>query len=102
MNTPWGISDSHIKIADGIDFYSTSSHGGFKLSDDRMKQIDPIVFTGSFGGERKEGWFEEDCSWAFVALQFPGQFSEDEIQTAEKIASHYYPEIFKELQKAGI
>src|SRR3990167_6057716 len=34
-DTPWGIADHRERIADGIDFYSTPSHGGYFLSPER-------------------------------------------------------------------
>lgn len=67
MNTPWGKSDHQEKYADGITFYSTPSHGGFKLNSERNEQIPSYC-------REPDGWYEEDCAWAIVALVFAGVF----------------------------
>jgi hypothetical protein len=80
--TPWGLSDTRTQYADGIAFYSTPSHGGFQLSDERLAQLravhgDVHTYCG------QPHWFEEDCDWAYVATAFPDLFTDDELTTAK-------------------
>ena len=74
--TPWGYADHQETIAKGIISYSTPSHGGFFLSDDRLSQM-PAALRAikTWAGKN---WFEEDCDWAIVCLAFPEYFSDDE------------------------
>ena len=83
--TPWGYADNIESVAEGIDFVSTPSHGGYRLSDDREEQVQK-AFPGfkPFAGNWK-GWYEEDCDWCVVVLTFPTLFIDDEIAQARKM-----------------
>ena len=62
--TPWGISQNCIHIADGIDFHSTAGHGGIELSISRQKIVEKkFPNFKTFCGERN--WYEEDCDCFF-------------------------------------
>jgi hypothetical protein len=71
--TPWGISDSVEKLAVGINFYGTPSHGGIGLSDTRTTEIanfykrNHITLSNWVGNPQ---WWEEDCDWAIPFLYF--------------------------------
>lgn len=79
--TPWGRSDSRTHYGDGVTFYSTSSHGGFKLSEERLREItSKLGVVETFCGYPQ--WFEEDCDWTYVALAFPELFTGDELAAA--------------------
>ncbi len=80
--TPWGISDSHKNISEGIDWFGTPSHGGFRLSAERLAQL-PLRFK-YFKPWAGAGWFEEDCDWCVVVIAFPGFFSVEDRTNAEK------------------
>lgn len=81
--TPWGRPDFHREIAPGIDWYSTPSHGGFCVSDERLAQMpEPFKSHKPFCGEA--GWYEEDCDWSAVVLSFPQFFSVDETNQARR------------------
>ncbi len=64
--TPWGQSDSEVKLADGIISYSTPSHGGIWLSAQRQKQLPENIdnFTHDIR------WWEEDCDWCVPYILF--------------------------------
>ena len=56
--SPWGEIDLATRRLEGVWFVSTSSHGGFWLSEDRQIEYG--------GGE----WHEEDCEAPKVAKFF--------------------------------
>jgi hypothetical protein len=59
-NTPWGKAQSRDIISDeGIEFYSTAGHGGYKVSA-QLNRLIPKVFRAA------GGWYEEDCAWSIV------------------------------------
>lgn len=70
--TPWGPSQSEETIAEGIDWYTTASHGGCRISPERQGRIQQVFpgWTSWAGG----AWYEEDCDWAVVVLVFPECF----------------------------
>ena len=51
--TPWGKADHEKVHAEGIVFHGTPSHGGFKLSAERLARMHPAL-------RETDGWFEED------------------------------------------
>ncbi len=70
-STPWGTAD-HVEIFDnGIVFASTPSHGGFYVPSHLNAQIPARHRAATFAGRGKEGWYEEDCDWCLVAINFP-------------------------------
>jgi hypothetical protein len=69
--TPWGQAQQIEHIAEGIDFYTTASHGGYKISAERKKTMpEPYRSHKTFAGGL---WYEEDCDWAVIALSFPDE-----------------------------
>lgn len=68
-SSPWGRPDYTKEIAPGIWTVSTPGHGGIKCSPERNAQIAPCHRLA-------DGWYEEDCDWAFVAITFPAEFSD--------------------------
>ena len=80
MYTPWGVSDYREVLADGVVFYGTPSHGGFKLDDANNAKIRDEW-------RRDDGWYEEDCDANYVAATFPDLFPHvDQADVAEAIA----------------
>lgn len=73
--TPWGKSQDKRTITRGINFYTTASHGGYKVSKKMNEQIPRYL-------RLDDGWYEEDCHWAHVVIAFPQHFSEDEYKAA--------------------
>lgn len=69
MITPWGKADDKDVIADGIVFYSTPSHGGFKVNT-KQNQAIPEAFRNA------DGWYEEDCEALKVIYSFPWLFQQ--------------------------
>lgn len=90
--TPWGWAreSDRDEVAPGIDSFSTASHGGYRLSDERLKKVHP-----GWGHEGR--WFEEDLEWAIVALTFPEHFSERRVELAHKLAKEWLPDQYAEV-----
>lgn len=101
MNTPWGLSQHETPYADGVVLYSTASHGGFHLSPEHLAKITPYFINsgdGYFKENLKNGWFEEDCHWAFVAVTFPELFKPEDVDGAKNTIKAFYPEAFKKME----
>ena len=82
--TPWGKSDSSEKLATGVMRYGTPSHGGYHLSGSANEKV-----HASWRSD--DGWYEEDCEWAIVALTFPELF-EGHVEAARKTAKNWSPD----------
>lgn len=86
--TPWDLSQVSLTYADGVVFYSTASHGGFKLDDARNAAVpDPL--------RHEDGWYEEDEDWAKVAVAFPALFTSLERRHAEKTVRNAWPDYWE-------
>ena len=85
IGTPWGMAQSEETIGDGIVVYTTASHGGYRLSDERQAEVEARI--PEFEPWAGTGWYEEDCDWAVVALMFPAAFPEDAQQVARRTVS---------------
>ena len=70
IHTPWGMSDYHHQVSDGVDNYSTPKHGGFYVSHEKNAAIPELW-------RNENGWYEEDCEWAIVCYFYPEGFSLD-------------------------
>jgi hypothetical protein len=70
MNTPWGPSQGIEKVSEGILCVTTEGHGGYKVH----PNVNHLVPAKWRLGGKFEGWYEEDCGWAPLALTFPRFF----------------------------
>lgn len=80
IETPWGTADDRHVIAEGIVFYSTPSHGGIRLSDDRLAEM-PAELK-DFRPWAGLPWFEEDADCNVVVLAFPEFFTPSQVASA--------------------
>ena len=87
-HTPWGPSQGGTVYADGVTSHSTASHGGFKLSADRNRNVHPMLRAAG-------GWYEEDECWAIVALTFPHLFTALERRYAEQTIKDGWPDAWE-------
>ena len=95
-DTPWGQSDCSEKIAEGITWYSTPSHGGYKLSRARLAEMPEWLLACPFRPvEQAAGWFEEDCDWARVVLAFPEYFPPALVVSAEESLRRWCHGVFE-------
>ena len=97
--TPWGMSDNNRKYAPGINYYSTPSHGGFKVSSGKLSKMPDALRKLA---EPREGWFEQDCAAAAVIVAFKEFFSADEFTEAIKTLKNWYPDTFEEYYNTKI
>jgi hypothetical protein len=87
-NTPWGISQGATVYAEGIIHHSTAGHGGFHLSGERNRKVDPMLRAAG-------GWYEEDECWATVALSYPHLFTAFERRCAERTIKDSWPDAWE-------
>jgi len=87
-STPWGKSDHTHKIAPGITFYGTPSHGGIKVSEKQNQLIPEYMREAS-------GWYEEDCDYAKVVAVFPELFDDKEREAAKEVFAGYFPDEYE-------
>jgi len=98
METPWGESDSehvHYRGTRGeVVFYTTPSHGGFRVTGEFAKEIPEAFKLQSFCGQGVDGWYEEDCDCVIPIyfLSRYGWFDNKQVQMAEKMCKAQYPE----------
>lgn len=86
-STPWGTAQTETQITPGITWFSTASHGGFRLDGDMWREFhlrfpEAVLWAGN-------PWFEEDCDWAWVPIAFPEFFSDDKIAYAVDMVMTY-------------
>lgn len=86
--TPWGKSQYKKTVCRGINFYSTSSHGGFHVSKKKNELIPEYM-------RDKDGWYEEDCAWSIVATCFPSEFNPEQVISATKTLMNDFPEMYE-------
>ena len=70
MDTPWGRVQESTEMADGVWFVSTSTHGGFWLSDDAQQIVRGRVGSSFVNFLATDEWWEEDCDACIVAIVF--------------------------------
>ncbi|ODT19659.1 MAG: hypothetical protein ABS35_21240 [Kaistia sp. SCN 65-12] len=88
VQTPWGVSQGATVYIDGMVSHSTAGHGGFKLSDERNRHVHPML-------RGQDGWYEEDCAWAIVAITFPDLFTGFERRCAERSVKDSWPDAWE-------
>lgn len=87
-HTPWGPSQTATIHAEGVVEHSTASHGGFHLSPERNAQVHPMLRVDG-------GFYEEDETWAIVAITFPQLFTSYERRCAEKALKNSWPDAWQ-------
>ena len=66
-------------------FHHTAGHGGIKLSEAYNDKIPSAL-------RAKDGWYEEDCDWAIVAVAYPRHFTDYEQVCAVDTMARYHPD----------
>jgi len=88
IRTPWGKTETAEVHTDGIVFYSTASHGGFKLDCERNALVHSAW-------RNRGGWYEEDCEAAKVIVTFPSLFAEKAIEAAHRTLKNWFPDAYE-------
>ena len=88
--TPWGWAQTSTDYGRGLTFYSTVSHGGFKVSAKLLERIPEYMQTADRYADGTKGWFEEDAAWSLVAVCLPEFFTVEERKLAFQTANSYY------------
>lgn len=88
IRTPWGNAQTAHVHAEGIVFYSTASHGGFKLDPERNALAHPAW-------RNRCGSYEEDCEAAKVIVTFPALFSEEAVEAAHPTLKNWFPDAYE-------
>jgi hypothetical protein len=91
-STPWGVAQTAKHFGRGIVQYSTAGHGGFHVSAGLLKQMPEYLQTADLYASGADGWFEEDCAWAIVAVCFPERFPQQARLDAVRTMQSTYPE----------
>lgn len=86
--TPWGCADSNEVYGKGVVFHSTPSHGGFKLDEIPNGEVPEAL-------RNADGWYEEDCEWAKVAVAFPALFTDRERRQADDTIRNHWPDYWE-------
>ncbi len=72
MNSPWGVIDSVEKTPiSGVTFVSTPSHGGYRVTVNRAKEMRVCLLDLAIDYGSRYYWFEEDCNYVAVLLTWP-------------------------------
>lgn len=87
-STPWGASQGVTVYAEGVVLHHTASHGGFHLATDRNAKVHSMLRSS-------DGYYEEDCCWAAVAMTFPALFTTYERRVAEKTLKDCEPDAWE-------
>lgn len=75
--SPWGGVQDVERVAKGITFVSTASHGGYRVSISRWREMPRELRDCASTVWAHYAWFEEDCAWAAVVLAFPLEFTKE-------------------------
>ena len=87
-HTPWGCAQQTQLYSEGIVSHSTAEHGGFHLAPHRNAVVNPAW-------RNDDGWYEEDCQWAKVAMTFPELFTAFERKCAHDTLRNSEPDAYE-------
>lgn len=87
--SPWGLitEEEADPAIPGITRIETASHGGYRLTAERQAQMPEHL-------KMPDGFYEEDCDWALVALAFPAEYPDllaDALGATHILASNSIP-----------
>lgn len=88
---PWGDIQETQRIADGIYYITTASHGGYLVSGKRWDEMPEHFRKCSL---TDDNWFEHDMSWCGVVLAYPDCFP----PALYHIAKQLYREVYETLK----
>lgn len=86
-NSPWGEIQTSTRLADGVRWVSTASHGGLMVT---RKVAEAQLSAKAISAARYGGWycdhlcFEEDCEYAVAFYEHPEWARAMDIQVLEE------------------
>jgi len=98
IQTPWGKSQHSREIAVGVVFYSTSSHGGIRVSKEKAEMLSPQARELGWAFYSDGAlWYEEDCLYAVPLYDVPewGEAAKCIRAGLENTIRGWYPEYFE-------
>lgn len=81
--SPWGPVQHAERIGRFWSVY-TAGHGGILAPAEPNATVHPAW-------RNENGWYEEDCEWAIVAVTFPEDFPDPLRASAEETARNWFP-----------
>jgi|GEM_PF-5688812 len=92
QSSPWGAVQHEQRVAEGITYVSTAGHGGYRVTQPRLKTMPPeLQGIMPFAGP---GWYEHDLDWVIVALAWPDHFPPHvraaAVRTARTLPDEHY------------
>lgn len=98
--TPWGRADDVTDYGGGVLFYSTPSHGGFRVTvADGSRRIPAQFRPPEWHGW--PSWYEEDCDAHLVVAFIPELFTPTERAASYEALAHWHPEALLYLRRAA-
>jgi hypothetical protein len=89
--TPWGLADScEPPLPNGIQFFSTPSHGGYWVPRKLLPQIPAAYRAYAKKWSQSEQWYEEDVAWMCLVRTFPQFWNTADVAMAQD--THWLPE----------
>ncbi len=83
-HSPWGTIDNITRIAAGVLFVGTPSHGGIWLSDQRIAQIPETLRKPKSAYAEKPRWWEQDLEAGFPLWFFGGLYHRERHRRVER------------------
>ena len=90
-SSPWGAVQGTDRVAEGIEFVYTESHGGFHISAERLEQVPQRLQNWAARWAKGWGpqWYEEDCCAAAIPVTFPDEFSAEDVARAKSYLANF-------------
>ena len=84
--SPWGPVESMESVGDtGIVFVTTASHGGYYVPPVWNAEISKKGRDHGYEWTKQQGWYEEDCSAAYVVRDLPEFFTPELVKRATEL-----------------
>lgn len=86
--TPWGPPQEVKKIAEGLFWIDTASHGGYWLSPELNKKVPLRDRRRTFCQLGMKGWYEEDEDSDLIHYHFRDRLFPEEAAQEESVRNH--------------
>jgi len=93
LHTPWGATQTKVRLAEGIWLVETASHGGIWLAPARRAQVPQYVVKATH--LKSAQWFEEDCDQAWPRVIFGAEIGPVQQDQAIKFLERHKPDLLE-------